>query len=322
MDARETGRTPCPRRSGRSHPAPERLDAVEEGRRPRRVPPAVLTGKRGFELLQQLALLGGEVDRGLHHHAAIQVTRCAAADRAHALATQAEHLATLGLGGNADLGFAVEGRHVDHVAQCSLGDADRHVAVQVVAVAVEDRMLAHAHFHVEVAGRRARRAGLALAIEADAIATVDAGGNLDREDLLVLDAAGAVALAAGVAHHLATTSAFRTGLLHGEDATLETHLAVAVAGGAGLDLAVLRAAALAVRALGQGRDLDPLLDAGDGLLQIQLHHVADVGTTAGTAPASGTAEDGAEDVAEDVVHVRRRPAPAATHAVLERSMAV
>src|SRR5690606_11617911 len=194
--------------------------------------------------------------------------------------------------------------------------------VQVVAVAVEDRMLAHAHFHVEVAGRRARRAGLALAIEADAIAAVDAGGNLDREDLLVLDAAGAVALAAGVAHHLATTGAFRTGLLHGEDATLETHLAVAMAGGAGLDLAVLRAAALAVRALGQGRDLDPLLDAGDGLLQVQLHHVADVGTTAGTAPASGTAEDGAEDVAEDVVHVRRRPAPAATHAVLERSMAV
>src|SRR5690606_32629438 len=238
----------------------------------------------GLELLQQFALLGGEVDRGLHHHAAVEVARGAAAHRTHALAAQAEGLAGLGLGRDPDLDLAAQGGHRDHVAQRGLGDADRHLAVQVVAVAGEDRMLAHAHFDVEVARRGAGRAGLALAGQADAVAAVHAGGDLDREDPLVLHAPGAMALAARVAHHLAPPTAIGAGLLHGEDAGLETDLAVAVAGAAGLDLAVLRAAALAGLALGQGRDLDALLDAGDRLLQVQLHDVADVRAAPCAAP--------------------------------------
>src|SRR5690606_3577419 len=284
------------------------------------MPASFLATESGLELLQQFALLGGEVDRGLDHHAAVQVARRAAAHRAHALAAQAEGLAGLGLGRDPDLGLATERRHVDHVAEGGLRNADRHLAVQVVAVAGEDRMLAHAHFHVEVAWRGARRTGLALAGQADAVTAVHACGNLDRKDLLVLDAAGAVALAAGVAHHLATPAAVRAGLLHGEDAALEADLAMPAAGAAGLDLAVLRAAALAGLALGQGRDLDALLDAGDRLLQVQLHDVADV-RAAPCAASTTAAEDGPEDVAEDVVHVRRRAATAA-HAVLERGMAM
>src|SRR5690606_650992 len=140
------------------------------------------------------------------------------------------------------------------------------------------------------------------------------------EDLLVLHAPGAMALAARVAHHLAPPTAIGAGLLHGEDAALETDLAVAVAGAAGLDLAVLRAAALAGLALGQGRDLDALLYAGDRLLQVQLHDVADVRAAPCAAPTTA-AEDGPEDVAEDVVHVRRGATPA-THAMLERGMAM
>src|SRR5690606_4349742 len=213
--------------------------------------------------------------------------------------------------------------HVDHIAQRRLRDADRHFAVQVVAITVEDRMLAHAHFHVEVARRGARGAGLAFATQADAVAAVHAGGNLDRQDLLVLDPARAMTLAAWAADHLAASATFRAALLHGENAALEPHLAVPVAGAAGLDLAVFRTAAVAVAALGQGRDLDALLDAGHGLFQVQLHHIADVrAAPRAAATTAGATENGAEDVAEDVTHVRGRPAAAATHAVLERGVAV
>src|SRR3546814_6235411 len=93
----------------------------------------------------------------------------------------------------------------------------------------------------------------------------------------------AAAFRTRAAEGLAATVALRARLLHREDAALETHLAASVAGVAGIELAVLRARALARLALGQGRDLDPALDAGHGLLAVELHHVADVGAAARSA---------------------------------------
>src|SRR3546814_4935635 len=149
-----------------------------------------------------------------------------------------------------------------------------------------DVVRAHAHLDVQVARRRARRAGLALPGQADAVAAVDAGRHLHRQDLFLLHAARAAAFRTRAAEGLAATVALRARLLHREDAALETHLAASVAGVAGIELAVLRARALARLALGQGRDLDPALDAGHGLLEVELHHVADVGAAARAARRS------------------------------------
>src|SRR5690606_17825068 len=102
------------------------------------MPTALLAAEGRLELLQQLALRGGEVDRRLDHHPAVQVAWRAAAYRTHALAAQAEGLAGLGLGRDADLRLAAEGQHVDRVAQRRLRDPDRHLAVQVVAIAGKD----------------------------------------------------------------------------------------------------------------------------------------------------------------------------------------
>src|SRR5690606_40780856 len=66
--------------------------------------------------------------------------------------------------------------------------------------------------------------------------------------------------------------------LHGEDAALESDLATPAAGAAGLQPAVRGAAAVAGVALLQGRDLDLAGDAADRLLEVELQHVADVGT--------------------------------------------
>src|SRR5690606_15392626 len=176
----------------------------------------------------------------------------------------------------------------------------------------------------QVAGRGSGWPGLALAPQPDAVAAVHARGHLHRQHLLLLHPAVAVAGLAGVGDGLAAAAAVRARLLHGEDAALHAHLAAAVAGPAGLQPPVLGTAAVAAVAGRQRRQLDALLDPGHGLLEVELHHVADVGAAA--RAARGTpAEDVAEDVPEDGAHVAEagtRPGTAAAHAVLERGVPV
>src|SRR6185437_5085752 len=145
------------------------------------------------------------------------------------------------------------------------------------------------------------------------------------QHLVFFDTAVAVAGLAGLGDDLATATTVVAGLLHGEDAALDAHLATTMADIAGLDLAVLRAAAIAVAAFGQGRNLDAALDATHRFFQVQLHHVTDVGaaTRLARATTAGTTKDVAEDVAKDIVHVRAARTTATTaHAVFERGMAM
>src|SRR5579859_2994031 len=176
----------------RRHAFPELLHAVEPGARARRVRGA-LAFERGFELLQQFALLRIELDRRFHHHAADQIADVAVAHVAHAFAAQAERLAGLRFGRDADGGVAAERRHREFRAERRLREPDRHFAIQIVAFALEDRVFAHVHFDVQIARRRAGRTGLAFAAETDAVAAVDAGRDLHRERLVALHAAFAAA---------------------------------------------------------------------------------------------------------------------------------
>ena len=60
-------------------------------------------------------------------------------------------------GGNFDGSLAVESGHIDFRAEGGLDETDRHLAEQVVAVALEDFVRADVEDHVEIA-RRGRRA--------------------------------------------------------------------------------------------------------------------------------------------------------------------
>ena len=127
---------------------------------------------------------------------------------------------------------------------------------------------------------------------------------------------------ARVGEGFAAAAAVRTRLLHGEDATLHAHLATAVAGGAGIELAIFRTGAVARLAGGQRGQFDALLDAGDGLLEIELHHIAHVRAAARTARGAA-AKDVAENVAENVADVvEARSGIATAHSVFERGMPV
>src|SRR5690606_7561637 len=106
-------------------------------------------------------------------------------------------------------------------------------------------------------------------------------------------------------------------LLDREDAVLHAYLAVAMAGRALADLAIGRAAAVAMMAIDLGGNLDLLGDTEHRFLEVELHDVAQVRAAPRTAPAAAPAEDVAENVAEDVAHVAEAGAAAAAHAAFE-----
>ena len=279
--------------------------------------------ERGLELFQQLALALGEADRRFHHDTAQKIARHMAAHGFHALAAQPEQFAGLGFRRHLHLDGAIERRHFDLCAECGLGEAHRQFAIQIIAIALEDRVFAHPHFHVQIAGRRALRPGFAFACEANAISVVHTGGNLHLQRLFVLHHAAPVAIVARVLHLLAAAAAMRAGLLHGEDALLHPYPALAATGGAGFSLAIGGTCAFARLARAQRRHLDGTFDAEHGFFQIQFDHEAQIGT----APRllltpTATAEDVSENIPENISEIRRAATRTAAHASLERRVSV
>src|SRR5215472_1281746 len=176
-------------------------------------------GRQTLELRQQFTLPFGQALRRLDHDLHIHVARLARAQHRHALALQAEAAARLGALGDLHLGLAaVDGRHLELAAERGRHHRDRHAAMQVGAIALEEAVAADREEDVEVAGRAAARAGLALAGEPDAGAVLDPGRDVDRERAVALHAAGARAGRAWIVDHLAAPVAGRAGPLEREEA--------------------------------------------------------------------------------------------------------
>ena len=75
---------------------------------------------------------------------------------------------------------AVRRRHLDGGSERGLRIGDRHVDDEVVAAPLVEGRVLDARDDEQVAGRSAPETGLALALEPDARAVLDAGGDLDR----------------------------------------------------------------------------------------------------------------------------------------------
>src|SRR6267378_1977701 len=172
----------------------------------------------------------------------------------------------------------------------------------MTAFTLEDGMFPNPHFDIQVAGRSAVAARLALAVQANAVAGIDPGGYGDGQGLFLAHPALTVAGIAGVADDLASALAARAGLLDGENRLLHAHLALTVAGIAGLGCSALGGArTLAGLALGQGGNLDLGVGAEHGLFEIELQLVAQIGPAKYLRPAALSAgEDVAEHFTEDV----------------------
>src|ERR1700677_1864014 len=209
----------------------ELLDALEE-RLLTRLMAALL--ERWVEFLQNLLLLGVKTEPRLDHHATKQIAGAAAANRPHALLAHAKYPPGLGLARNLDDHLAVQRRHFHRSAERGRGEADRHLAGEMAALALENGVLPDADLHVQITGRAAVAAGLALAVQANAISGIDARGNGHRQGLLLADPPLAIAGVARITDDLAAPLASGAGLLDGENGLLHAHLALAMAGIAGL----------------------------------------------------------------------------------------
>ena len=203
--------------------------------------------------------------------------------------------------GQLDLGLAAERRHLDRAAERRARHADRHRAMEIVAISLEDVVRLHADLDVEIAVRAAVRPRLAVAARADPHALVDAGRNLDLERLVLLEAALAVAGRARLGDELAAAVAGRAGLLDAEEALAHLHRSGAVAGRAA-DRARSRLGAVALAGLAGlvRRDADLRFLAVRRFLERDLHRVAEVAAAVDLLAARGAAAAVAEDVAEDV----------------------
>src|ERR1700756_3923768 len=136
----------------------------------------------GGELHQELALATRQTLRGLDIELHEEIARIARAQDRHPLAAQPELSARLGPFGDADLRFgAVEGPDREFSAERGLDHRDRHPAIEIGPVALEDRMRLEQQENVEAPCRPAAHAGLALAAEADARPVLDAGRYVDRQ---------------------------------------------------------------------------------------------------------------------------------------------
>lgn len=142
------------------------------------VHPLVVAADR-LELFEQLFLPRSELHRRFDHDMAMQV---AVVVRTHALdapAAQAEYLAALGFDRYADLRLSVERGDLQLTAEGGGGEADWHLAVEVVTVALEHGMRAQLNDDEEIASRSAVDPRFALAGKTDAVAIVDTLRDLD-----------------------------------------------------------------------------------------------------------------------------------------------
>src|SRR5579863_8274911 len=157
------------------------------------------------------------------------------------------------------------------------------------AVALEDGMLAHLHFDVEIAGRSAVAPGFALSGQPHAIAGIHAGRDFHREFLAAPDPALPQTVVAGVAHDAPAAPAMRTGLLQREEALRDAHLPGAAAGIAGDRIAAAcRTATMAHLAFHELVDVDLDGAAEHRLREVQGNLIAQIRAAEylrGTPPA-------------------------------------
>ena len=203
------------------------------------------------ELLKKRALAGGDdlghFDSDRHELVALAV----AAERLQAFAAQAEYLAGLGAGGQLHGHLALEGRYLELGAEGRLGKAHGDLADQIRALAFEKWVWLHLDVHVQVTGA----VGCLVASSANCTHGTVFDTCWDAHEQALIGATGSMAVACLAARTWTYSGAVtRTaGSCGGEESTLKTHRAFAIACGAVWMLGI----GIGAAALTAGADLVP-----------------------------------------------------------------
>src|ERR1700733_348938 len=271
----------------------------------------------GGKLGQKLALAPREILRRLDNELHEQVARIAGAQHWHALAAEPQLAPRLGAFRHADPGLgSIERPDVEFAPQRGLNHRDRHAAIEVGAIALEERVRLYGEENIGIARRTAAHPRLALAGQADAGAVLDAGGNVDRQRTLPRHAARAGAFVARVFNRLPAAVTGGAGALDGEEALLRPHTPMSAAGLAGRGPRTgARAGAGAGFASDRSRHANSRRLAVKRLFKRDLEVIAQVGAalSARGLTAASPAHHIAEQIIEDIGHRRRK---AVAHAAL------
>src|SRR6266508_248530 len=294
-------RSSCP--AGDCAPLPSPARAPDAGPR-RAARHAESLAAQPVQLLQQIALLLVDALRHLDAHAREHVALTGAGQARCAAALDAQQLAVFGAGGNLERDGALRRRHVDLAAEGGHREGHRHLDDEIVAAPFVRLGRRHVRHDDEVARGTAVLPGLALALEADLRAVLDAGLDLHGVRLDAALASGAVALRTRLLDDGPVAAAARTRLRQREEPlALRLHAATVALGTDHRRRAGLRTGAAAFAACGRQLDRNPDLGAPERVLEGELHLDRDVVaanrlTACARPPAGPAAEDAAEQVAE------------------------
>src|SRR5471032_2978968 len=260
----------------------------------------------------------GRNDRDLHDLIAALV----GARVEHTLFAQTEFLAVHGplrnfeQGAAAIRGGAIDGGHLDLGAESGFPHRHRNRDFDVVAIAMEEGVVLHLGGDVKIARRRSHGAGVAFTGNAQAAAVARAGRDAEFDRFGSRHAAVAAAGGTGIAQ-FPGSAAPRAGEIEFHGARHLADVAGAFALGTSDFARAGGAGAMASGADIVTGDVDLGLSAFDGLPEIDVHYVFQVGALFGGACASPPAPPpkNCEKIsrkppdAEDPVSVRLPPAP-------------
>src|SRR5690606_18047868 len=141
----------------------------------------------------------------------------------------------------------VQRRDADLATERQGREVQRHFAVQVVPLALEERMVLHLHHDVEIAAGPAGESRFAFAGDAQPLSGRDTGRDAHRQLALLLDTSRAAAGGARLGDDLAAAPALSARARDGEEALLIPQLPASMALRAGRGGAAFRRAAAAAR---------------------------------------------------------------------------
>src|SRR5487761_2303052 len=257
-----------------------------------------LVVQRDGQLLDQRALLLGELGGYRHVDRDEQVAGRVLGGRRHPASAHAHRGAALGPRGDLERDRLVERGHLAGGAEHRGGGGHVHRGRHVATAPGEAGVGRDVHVHEEVAGRAAVDAGLALALQADALAVDDPGGHAHVDASRRGLAPGAVTGRTGRDDPPAAAVADRTDARHGEGALVVVEDPAALAALAGR------------KARARGRAATPAgvagVAAGQRHRRRRAHHgVAEPQVQGGleVGPALGALAAPPEEAAEDVAQV-------------------
>ncbi len=194
-----------------------------------------------IQLFQQFTLAAGQVDWRFQHHAANQVAGRRTTYRFYAFAAQTELFASLGFRRNLEAHLvAIQRWHFQLTPQGSGSKADRHFAIQVVAIALEQSVRLDEYLHIQITRWATIHAAFAFTRQTHPITIVHTRWNAYCQSFLLLLASLTMTIRTWVSNDLALAMTMRAGLLDGEETLLDTYLTTAMTGWAGLRMLMLQ----------------------------------------------------------------------------------